>query len=413
MKKSNRDLIKMILEMDYELNRIQDLDLLLEQILYNARKVVSADAGSIYTEETNRLHIRYTQNEELEKKLKPGEKLIYSQFNLPIDDSTISGYCAHRRTTLNIPDMYRIPKTRPYCFNDRYDRITGYKTVSSLTFPLVSNQEKVLGVLQLINKKSEDGSIVRFTKEDETVITHFASVATMALQRAKMTRTLILRMIRAARLRDPKETGAHVNRVGGVASELYEAWARKNKKPEAEITKNRDTLRIASMLHDVGKVAISDQILKKPGKLTDEEYKIMQLHTVKSAELLGDTESDMELAALEVALYHHQNWDGSGYPGQIDITTGEVIRDASGNPIPMSGEEIPLYARIVAIADVYDALCSRRAYKEPWDLSEVMKEMQSLRGTKFDPELIDLFFMVLPNIQHVWNKYPDVSEESR
>jgi len=298
MRKSDKDVIKMILEMDYELNRIQDLDLLLEQILFNARKVVSADAGSLYTEENNRLHIRYTQNEEMEKRLKPGEKLVYSQFNLAIDDSTISGYCALRKTTLNIPDMYKIPKNRSYSFNDWYDKITGYKTVSSLTFPLVSNQEKVLGVLQLINKKDETGAIVKFTREDETVITHFASVATMALQRAKMTRTLILRMIRAASLRDPKETGAHVNRVGGVASELFEAWARKKRMSDSEITKHRDTLRIASMLHDVGKVAISDQILKKPGKLTDDEYKIMQLHTVKGGELLGDTESEMELAAL-------------------------------------------------------------------------------------------------------------------
>ena len=407
MKKTERERIRTILQIDQELNRVQDLDLLLEQILSNARKVVNADAGSIYTVNDRKLHFRYTQNDEKEKDLPKGEKLIYSIFQLDIDDSTISGYAANHRTILNIPDMYKIPKTKPYKFSDQYDKLSGYRTVSSLTFPLVSNQGKILGVLQLLNKKDEEGNIIRFNKEDEIIITHFASIATVAMQRAQMTRTLILRMIRTSSLRDPKETGAHVNRVGGIACELYEAWAWKNNVLKTDILKNRDILRMAAMLHDVGKVAISDQILKKPGKLTPEEYEIMKMHTVKGAELLGDTESEMEQAALEVAMHHHENWDGTGYPGLFDFERKELMLDENGRTRPLNGDTIPLFARIVAIADVYDALCSRRVYKEAWDSSDVLAEMQTLTGKKFDPNLMEIFFAILPNIIHVWNKYPD------
>jgi len=407
---------KNIIRLDSELNQIQDYDLLLERILYEARRVVRADAGSIYItvptepgeEGTEKLSIKYSQNETIQKNLPVGQKMIYSIFSVAISESSISGYCALKQTIINIPDMYNIPPQAPYKFNSSYDMITGYKTVSSLTIPLVSTDKRMMGVIQVLNAKDNGGNIVPFTSDDEIILNHFASNATMVLQRAYITRTMILRMIKMSELRDPKETGTHVNRVAGYAVDIYDRWAYHRKIPVEDKEKYRDSLKISSMLHDVGKVAISDTILKKPARFTPEEYQIMQNHTIYGASLFSDLSSPVDVLAKDIALTHHENWDGTGYPGWVDPHTGKVERaDSEGKALGKKGEEIPLGGRIVAIADVYDALCSRRVYKDPWSENEVLDEMKKLGGSKFDPELIDIFFEILPNIKQTQNQYPE------
>jgi HD-GYP domain-containing protein (c-di-GMP phosphodiesterase class II) len=407
---------KDIVRLDSELNQIQDYDLLLERILFEARKVVHADAGSIYvTEQTEegdeKLSIKYSQNDAIQKKLPPGQKMIYSIFSVAISEKSISGYCALKRTSISVPDMYNIPPDKPYKFNSSFDGITGYKTISSLTIPLIATDTRLMGVIQVINAKDKDGNIIPFTPDDEIILTHFATNATMVLQRAYITRAMIMRMIKMSELRDPKETGKHVNRVAGYSVEIYDRWAFHHKIPIEEREKYRDTLKISSMLHDVGKVAISDTILKKPARFTPEEYEIMQNHTVYGASLFHDTSSYVDQLAKEIALTHHENWDGTGYPGWINPSTGEPEKaNAEGKPLGKKGEEIPLGGRIVAIADVYDALCSRRVYKEPWDEKAVLDEMRKLSGSKFDPELIDIFFEILPNIKQAQNQYLEDAE---
>jgi HD-GYP domain-containing protein (c-di-GMP phosphodiesterase class II) len=230
-----------------------------------------------------------------------------------------------------------------------------------LAIPLRTNTGDILGVIQIINKQGDDGTVIPFDHEDELMVMHFASNATVALQRAQMTRDILLRMIRMAELRDPKETGPHVNRVAGYAVEIYEAWALRHDVSREEIDKTRDNLRMAAMLHDVGKVAISDLILKKPGRFTPEEYEIMKTHAWHGARLFTNHQSEFDQLAQVVALTHHENWDGTGYPGWIDTDTGEPTRtDENGFPLGKRGEEIPLVGRIVAIADVYDALLCKR-----------------------------------------------------
>ena len=405
-----------IVHMDAELSKIQDLDILLERILLEARKTVHADAGSIYITETieengnkiERLSVKYAQNDTTQKKLPPGQKMVYSVFTVAINEKSISGYCALTKNLINVPDMYNIPPDAPYSFNPQFDKISGYKTTSTLTFPLMSADDRLLGVIQVINAKDRKGNTIPFSDDDGVLITHFASNATVALQRAYMTRMMILRMIKMSELRDPKETGTHVNRVAGYAVEMYDHWAYRRGVPDIERERFRDTLKIAAMLHDVGKVAISDVILKKPARFTPEEYTIMQHHTLYGAALFGDPQSPEDAIARDIALTHHENWDGTGYPGWIDpITSVPIHVDENGKPRGKKGEEIPLCGRIVAIADVFDALCSKRVYKEPWSEDQVLTEMQQLAGSKFDPELIEIFFEILPCIKQMQNLYPE------
>jgi len=360
-----------------ELNQVKDLDILMEHILTEARRVVNADAGSIYIRDKDQLRFTYTQNATLQKRLPQGAKLIYNIFTIPADKSSIAGYSAVTGQALNIWDVYRLESEVPYRFDHRFDETAGYKTHSVLAVPLKTVREDVIGVLQVINAQSEQGNIVPFSEEDERMMVHFASMATMALERAQMTRTLILRMIRMAELRDPKETGAHVNRVGAYSVEIYERWAKEKAISAKEIQTNRDVLRMAAMLHDVGKVAISDQILKKPARLTEAEYEIMKQHTFFGARLFIDKKSDFDEAAAQVAMTHHEWWNGKGYPGHVDLAaTGPGLsfsvqqikpRGKRGDERGKRGDEIPLFGRIVAIADVYDALASKRAYKDAWD----------------------------------------------
>jgi HD-GYP domain-containing protein (c-di-GMP phosphodiesterase class II) len=411
---------KDIIRLDSELNQIQDFDLLLERILFEARKVVRADAGSIYTivpdeeagEGVEKLAFKYSQNDTLQKHIPPGQKMIYSAFTLPINEKSISGYCALNRTSINVPDMYNIPPESPFSFNSSFDMKAGYKTISSLTIPLVSVDKRLMGVIQVLNSTDDAGNVHPFTADHEILLTHFANNASMVLQRAYITRSMILRMIKMSELRDPKETGTHVNRVAGYSVEIFDRWAYHHKLSVEEKEKYRDTLKISSMLHDVGKVAISDMILKKPARFTPEEYRIMQNHTLYGASLFNDPSSPVDNLSRDIALTHHENWDGTGYPGWVDPVTGNIEKqDDDGKPLGKKGEEIPLGGRIVAVADVYDALCSKRVYKEPWTEDDVLNELRKLSGTKFDPELIECFFEILPSIKQTKEQYPEDAAE--
>jgi HD-GYP domain-containing protein (c-di-GMP phosphodiesterase class II) len=158
------------------------------------------------------------------------------------------------------------------------------------------------------------------------------------------------------------------------------------------------------MLHDIGKVAISDLILKKPARFTHEEFEIMKSHTYHGAKIFIEAQTNVDEAARDVALTHHENWDGTGYPGKIDLFTGKPL---NGKIEPLAGEEIPLFGRITALADVYDALSSKRVYKDPWEEKEVFKEIKELSGKKFDPELVEIFFELTDIIKNIREKYPE------
>lgn len=396
-----------------ELCQVQDLDILMEHVLDKARMVANADAGSIYIREESCLHITFTQNDTLQSRLKPDEKLIYSSFCIEVNKKSISGYVAVTGDMLCIDDVYHIDPSCPYLFNKDIDQQADYRTRSMLTLPLKQFNGETLGVLQIINARDSRGNHTSFCEDDQKLMQHFAATASMALEQAKMMRTILLRMVHMASLRDPAETGAHVNRVGAYATEIYEGWALRRGHPRKEINRTRDRLRIAAILHDVGKVGISDTILKKPGKLTPDEFDIMKGHTWIGKQLFINRASDYDDDAADVALNHHEKWDGTGYPGHVDENNQPLPgkTDARGKPLGKKGKEIPLFGRIVAIADVYDALCSKRVYKEAWDDEKVLQTIREGAGNHFDPELVEIFFERLDFIYTIRKRYRDTPPE--
>lgn len=172
------------------------------------------------------------------------------------------------------------------------------------------------------------------------------------------------RLALAAEFRDD-QTYEHTERVGAGAAVLGIAAGLSC--AEAE------TLRLAAPLHDVGKIGISDTILLKPGKLTDDEFALMKEHTVMGARILSGSNYDVLCLGETVALSHHERWDGRGYPKGL------------------GGEEIPLSGRIVSLVDVFDALTHERPYKRAWSRQEALDEIVRGRGSQFDPRLVDLF----------------------
>jgi HD-GYP domain-containing protein (c-di-GMP phosphodiesterase class II) len=363
-----------------------DIDILLEQMLTEARYFTNADAGSIYIVKNNVLAFCHSQNDTIVSR---GGRIPYTRFSVPINKSSMAGYVGSTGETLNIGDVRKISPKAPYSFNDGYDEISYYHTRSCLTLPLVNNRRRVLGVLQLINARDENGKFIEFNKNQEPLAKYFATLGALALERAMMTRTLLMRMVNMTELRDPKETGPHVNRVGSYAVAIYNSWAEASQVKERDRIHTRDILRMAAMLHDVGKAGISDNILKKQFALSFEERKIMENHCSIGADILRNCESAFDEMAMEIALHHHENWDGSGYP--------QGLRK----------EEIPFMARITAIADVFDALSSRRVYKDAWADNSVAEEMEKLFGVKFDPALKEHFHSKLEVLREIKNSYPE------
>ena len=191
---------------------------------------------------------------------------------------------------------------------------------------------------------------------------------------------LLFRMSRAAEFRDP-ETGAHIQRMAyysrliagrlGLSTELQELILQ------------------AAPMHDVGKIGIPDYILLKPGKLTPEEYNAMKRHTVIGHELLSGSESKVLQTAAVIAVSHHERYDGAGYP------------------YGMRGETIPLLGRIVAVADVFDALTSVRPYKDAWSLERSEAYLRESRGGHFDPVCVDAFFAAWDEVLGIHSRYQD------
>ncbi|NWB85838.1 response regulator [Pseudomonas gingeri] len=229
-----------------------------------------------------------------------------------------------------------------------------------------------LGAVDYIGKPYHPGIV------KARVRTHLSLVQAQELRDTRL--QIIQRLGTAAEFKD-NETGLHVIRMSHFAQTLalaagYSRYA-------------ADDLLHAAPMHDVGKIGIPDAILQKPGKLTDDEWQIMRQHTVIGAKIIGDHPSGLLHTAQIIALSHHEKWDGSGYPNGL------------------AGEDIPHVARVVAIADVFDALTSERPYKRAWSVEDAVGLIRQQCNQHFDPELVGIFLDCLPEILKIRERWAD------
>jgi HD-GYP domain-containing protein (c-di-GMP phosphodiesterase class II) len=397
------DVYKKLVEKSFEFLTLNDYDLILNKILQETKEFLNAEAGTIYIKEKDSLLFQYVMNDVMQV---DSSVLRFSNIKLPINNESIAGFVANNKQTLNIEDVYELNGNLPYKFNKDFDKKTGYKTKSVLTIPITDSNNNMLGVMQIINKKDKSDKITSFTETDEKVIAkYFALQAGIALERAILTRATILKMIEMARMRDPTETGEHVKRVANYSAATYRAYLELKGLDDKEHIREIDILKLAAMLHDVGKIGISDIILKKPGKLTDEEFKIIKMHTIYGALLFNPVRTGLDQAARDISLNHHERWDGRGYPGHIDDLEKVTIENICKRP--KIGEDIPIFGRIVAVADVFDALVSKRIYKPAWDFDDAVKEINKNAGTQFDPTVVEAFNNSLDFIKKIYKYYQD------
>lgn len=240
-----------------------------------------------------------------------------------------------------------------------------YQSVKHMTNELVQYSEDIQKQKDEIQQKSHE-----IEKMQESVIMSFANMIEK---------------------RDDT-TGTHVQRTKDYVEAIVKEMYREEKYPNILDTKYMEEVIQSAPLHDVGKIRISDVILNKPGKLTDKEFTEMEKHTTYGYEILEDSIDGVEdrtyiNTAMELAHYHHEKWDGAGYPEHI------------------KGSQIPLSARIMAVADVFDALVSKRSYKGPYKPEEAFKIIQDESGTHFDPEVVECFEKIQPQILDILKKY--------
>jgi putative two-component system response regulator len=311
-------------------------------------------------------HVKAAKNGELALKiarLTPAPELILLDIMMPdIDGFEVCKRLKQDPTTRHIPVIFVTAKISPE------DEIRGFSlgAVDYITKPISPPivKARVRTHLALFNQSRE----LYYKVKEQT--------ATINETRQK----IIERLGRAAEYKD-NETGMHVVRMSHY-SHILALAAGMN---EADA----DLLKAAAPMHDIGKIGIPDNILQKPGKLDEAEWKIMQSHVEIGADILGDDDSELLKMAKLVALSHHEKWDGSGYPNGL------------------AGEAIPLEGRIVAIADVFDALTAQRPYKRAWSVTEAVEMMQELSGQHFDPQLLALFVNELPKILEIKAVFSD------
>ena len=299
------------------LNRLQDVNTILDSTLSEARSLTHADAGSIFLIKGDTLEFRHVQNDTLFGKKGAGAAR-YRNVSIPISEDSIVGFSALAKKIVVIDDAYNISSDVPYRFNNSFDRSSCYHTTSILTIPLISlDNQGLVGVIQLINARDEHGRVTTFSEQSRMWVRIFSNNAAAIIERSMLNHELILRMVKMAELHDPEETGAHVQRVSAYSVEIYKRWAEKKKVSQVEMTKYCDLLSRAALLHDAGKVGIPDAILKKPGPLNSEEFELIKDHTVSGAALFTNISSVLDRMTHDIVLHHHERWNGEGYPGGL------------------------------------------------------------------------------------------------
>lgn len=386
------EISKQLIKVGLALTSTRELNQLLDLILTEARHMTKADAGSIYLVEKDHLLFETSQNQTLS--IRHGEQTARGVFKrqvLPLNAKSIAGFVALNREMINLADVYDIPAQYGFSFNASWDKANDYRSKSMLAVPMTDQEDNVVGVLQLINAKDDHESPISFSKDYEQVLSAFACQAAVAIVNARLHQELkdahldtVFRLGVAAEYRD-KETANHIKRV----SELSVLVGRQLHLSHEEL----EILYWAAAMHDVGKLGIPDAILHKPGPLTSDERDLMEYHTLIGAKILQGATSSLLHQARVVALTHHEKFNGTGYPKK------------------MKGEDIPILGRITALADVFDALSSRRVYKPAFPEAKVMEILDQERGEHFDPQLVDILLDHFDQVRVIQQEYADAEED--
>lgn len=360
--------LRLILEVSTELSKEKELSKVLYKLMEITKQLLEADRCSIFLHD--------------EKKKELWTIVAHGVKEIRIPDYVgIAGDVYKSGNPLQIKDAYKDSR-----FNKAIDKKTGYRTKSILAAPLVNKKGDTMGVFQVINKIGEE----KFSYEDIELLNHMILYAASLLENVMLYEELkkahedvIYRLSNATEFKDP-ETKNHILRVGLYCAEMAKKLGWSKEKIEL--------IKLASSMHDIGKVGVPDQVLKKPGKLDKEEWKIMKKHTEFGYEVLKDSDSEILQKAAITALEHHEKWNGTGYP--------------SGK----KGTEISIEGRMTALADVFDALTSKRHYKEAWSYEEAVKLIKEEKGEHFDPEMVEVFLDIFDRIKEIKEKYREDKE---
>lgn len=369
---TNKDLLfrKKFEELLSFMNRIATLHPSFDELLLLfselGKKLADADRASIW--------LLSADKKTLWTKVGTGLK---NSISIPAKTGSV-GYSIEHKMPYITKDAYTDPS-----FNKSVDLKTGYRTKAILTIPLMDKEDEPFGAFQLINKISEDRD---YFDHDDIYISQLVSeyIRTAVLEKIasdelESTQKEIIFLLADVIDSRSGETGEHVKRVANMSKIL--ATLHGINQEEVRV------LQMTSTLHDVGKIGIPDSILNKPGKLTDEEYDIIKTHTTLGYELLQKSKNKFLKIASVIAHEHHEKYNGRGYP------------------MGKKGEEINLFARIVTIADVFDALYNKRVYKAAMPFDEIMNIMDSENGNTFDPSLYRLFKENIELFVEVQKKY--------
>lgn len=370
-------LLKIIFDYTAKIASTNDLDQVLKYMADMGREMIAADRCTVW--------ILDRERQQLWTRVAHG----VDEIRMPASSGLV-GYAIRTEQPVFIDDAYTDTKYRDLLREGalKIDRQTGYRTKAMIVVPFRNNDGEIFGAYQAINKMTKEQV---FSEKDLEYITLAASYSGKSLESVQLHREIeetqkeiIFTMGEVGEIRS-KETGNHVKRVAEYSYILAKGLGMSEE--EAEL------IRIASPMHDIGKVAIPDAILQKPGKLSEEEYELMKSHTKIGYQLLNNSSRRLLKAAAIVAYQHHEKWDGSGYPQGL------------------KGEDIHIYGRITAIADVFDALASDRVYKKAWEIDRILPLFAEERGKHFDPRLVDVFIDQLPNILKIRDRYADIWDE--
>ena len=306
-----------------------------------------------------------------------------NSIEMPIG-SGIVGSCVLSGQKVLLDDAYDDNR-----FNAYIDKETGYRTKSMMVIPMFDSEDQIIGALQVVNSKNIEGVFDNRDLERLTLASTYAAETLAAAKLAKeiedTQREVVFTMGAIGESRS-KETGNHVKRVAEYSRILALEYGLDEN--EAELLKQ------ASPMHDIGKIAIPDSILNKPGRFDAEERKIMDTHAELGYSMVKNSDRPLLKAASIVAHEHHEKWGGTGYPRGLH------------------GENIHIYGRITAIADVFDALGSDRVYKKAWKDEKIFQLFRDESAKHFDPKLVELFFDNIDKLLSVREKFKDTYIEN-